>query len=60
MENEACVGQTAEPAQNINYEKLRSAVKAIGFGYAFLYLNLSLGRAVAVQTVCCQRFDSGG
>lgn len=44
MGNETYVGQTAESAQNINYEKLRSAVKAIGFGYAFLYLNLNLGR----------------
>ena len=44
MDNETCVGQIAGLVQNINYEKLRSAVKAIGFGYAFLYLNLSLGR----------------
>ena len=42
MGNETCVGQTAESAQNINYEKLRSAVKAIGFGYAFLYLTLKV------------------
>ncbi|MGN0337648.1 MAG: hypothetical protein ACI4EE_09175 [Lachnospiraceae bacterium] len=44
MDNETCVGQIAGSVQNINYEKLRSAVKAIGFGYAFLYLNLNLGR----------------
>ena len=44
MDNETFVGEIATPVQNINYEKLRSAVKAIGFGYAFLYLNLNLGR----------------
>lgn len=32
------------PMENIDYEKLYNAVKKIGFGYAFLYLNLNIGR----------------